>query len=316
MRSLTSLTLLVTVAALSFGCANPTLDSEAEQLRSELADLPGVTSAALDYSEPVTLDSGKLALAVEMSDSATPDEVVTVAETAYRAFSSTHDGEEADLAIRAGASAVTLRSYEPDASVAAVGEAVRTGFAATPEDASVAIELTTQDVAKGDHVAGSYLVALPQGSTFADVPDLLGSLDTGQSDTSLFGWGGAAADGSSLTYEKGLPSEELIDRWRQMQSPEAPLSVRAFEDGALLTEARLTKRFDVDDPAQRRALDSITHPQLLALGDGEWSYALLGPRGSYLADIDRYICAPGSEGAYDDQLEAWVTEQFGPCQAE
>ncbi|WP_127480687.1 hypothetical protein [Nocardioides pantholopis] len=315
MRSLSWLSVLVAVTGLCVGCADPSLDPEADQLRADVAGLPGVTSARLDYTEPVTLDSGKLALSVEMSGTATPDQVVAVTETAYRAFASTHQREEADLAIRAGHAAVALRAFEPDASVGAVSEAVRTGLLAAPDGGSVTIDLTTDDVPEGDHVAGTYLVGLPAGSTFAEVPPLLGSLAAHQPDRQI-GWGGAAADGSALSYDSGLPPAQLIARWERMQRPEAPLAVRAFEDGALLVEARVRRRYDVEDPADRRALDQITRPQLRALGDGEWAYTLLGHRGTYLAEIDRYVCMTSSEGPYDDELEAWVTRRFGPCEAD
>ena len=82
--------IVVAVSGLCVGCADPSLDSEASDLRTEVAGLVGVTSAQLDYSEPVPLDSGKLALKVAMSGTATPDQVVAVTETAYRAFSTTH----------------------------------------------------------------------------------------------------------------------------------------------------------------------------------------------------------------------------------
>ena len=127
MRSISWLPIVVAVAGLCVGCANPSLDSEADELRTELAGLPGVTTAQLDYNEPVPLDSGKLSLKIGMSDTATPDEVVAVTETAYRAFSSTHQGEEADLSIRAGHTTVALRAFEPEASSTAVSTAVRTG---------------------------------------------------------------------------------------------------------------------------------------------------------------------------------------------
>lgn len=315
MRSIRWLSVLVAVACVCVGCANASLESEADDLRTEVAGLPGVTAAQLDYNEPVTLDSGKLALKVEMSDTATPDQVVAVTETAYRAFSTTHQGEEADLSIRAGHTTVALRAFEPEASSTAVSTAVRTGLMATPDAGSVAIDLTTDDVPKGDHVAGTYLVALPDGSTFADVPDLLASLASPEPDDSQIGWGGAAADGSSLSYDTGVPPEPLIRRWERMQGAEVRLTVRAFEDGTLISEGRLARQYDVSSPAGRRALDRITHPQLRNLGDGQWVYTLLGPRGAYLAEIDRFVCVPTSQGPYDNQLEAWATAEFGSCEA-
>ena len=318
MRSIGWLSVVVAVAGLSVGCANESLDSEADELRTDVAGLPGVTSAKLDYSEPVTLDSGKLLLKVEMKDTATTDEVVAVTETAYRAFSTTHQDEEADLSVRAGQTTVAVRSFEPEASPTAVTDAVRTGLMARPDAGSVAIDLTTDGVPKGDHVAGTYLVALPEATTFADVPALLASLAQHQAKNAQIGWGGAAADGSSLSYDSGLPPEQLIGRWERMQRAEVPLAVRAFTDGVVIAEGRVATPYDVGDAAGRRALDKITHPQLRALGEGggEWVYTLLAPGGAYLAEIDRFVCVPSTtEGAYEDELQAWALEEFGPCKA-
>ncbi len=308
----------VVVAGLSVlcvGCAAPSRASDADELRDEVAGLAGVESARLKYSEPVPLDSGKLVVKVTMSGDASDEEIAGVVETAYDAFRTTHHDEEADLAVRAGQTTVAVRSFQPEASVAAVDGAVRAGLAAAPEDGSVAIDLTTQDVSRGDHVAGTYVVALADGSTYSDVPDLLASLSADQPENKLFGWGGAAADGSSLSYDSGFPPAELVGRWERLQAAGLPLAVRAFEDGTLFAEGRLTERYDVNDPADRRALDRITHPQLRALGEGDWMYDLRGPRGGYVASIDRYICVSTSEGPYDDALEAWVLRKLGPCEA-
>lgn len=307
---------LAAVALVCVACANPSLDSEADELRTDITDLPNVASAQLDYNDPVPLSSGSLILEVTMDSDATPDQVVAVAETAYRAFSSTHDGEESELSIDAGATTIALRSFESEASVTAVGTAVRTGLMAAPELGSVAIDITTDDVSAGDHVAGTYLVSLPVGSTSADVPDLLATLAAHQTDNSLIGWGAVASDGASLSYDRGFPPEQLVGRWERLQTFGLPLAVRATENGALFVEGRLRSRIDVNATADRRALDKITHPQLRALGDDEWAYTLVGPGGAYLADIDRFVCVSTSDGPYDDELEAWVTEEFGPCEVE
>lgn len=313
MRPMTWAALIAVVAAVGTGCANASLEREADDLRDEVLALPGVSTAKLDYVEPITLDSGKLVLTVRMDESASPSQITAVAETAYDAFSTTHHDEEADLSVRAGQTTVALRSFEPDASVAAVGAAVSTGLTAAPDGGSVTIDLTTQEVAKGDHVAGTYVVALPEGSTAADVPRFLAGAAAHPDEDSLIGWGAAAADGASLSYDRGLPPEQLVARWERLQAGGLPLAVRAFADGALLTEARLPRPYDVDDPVDRRALDRITHAHLQGLGETDWSYELHGPRGATLVSIDRYVCAPTSEGAYDDELEAWVTARLGPC---
>lgn len=306
---------LAAVLCLLAACADPGLQTEAGELEAEVTGLTGVTSVQLDYAEPIPLDSGKLALRVEMSGSATADEVVAVAETAYDAFSTTHRGEEADLSVRTGRTTVALRSFEPEASSTAVGAAVRTGLAAAaaPGPGSVAIDLTTDGVAGGDHVAGTYLVSLPGGSTYADVPVLLASLAARHPEDLLFGWGGAASDGASLSYDSGFPPALLLDRWRRVQEAGLPLAVRAFADGPLIAEGRLASQPDVDDPAGRRAVDEITHAQLLALGDGTWVYTLRGPGGVHVAEVDRLTCVATSEGRYDRELEAWFTANAGPC---
>ena len=264
-------------------------------------------------AEPITLDSGKVVLTVRMSETAAPDRIAAVAETAYEGFSGTHHGEEADLAIRAGATTVALRSFEPDASVSAVGDAVRAGLAATPDGGSVAIDLTTQDVPKGEHVAGTYVVTLPAGSTSSDVPAFLAGAAAHHDPDGLIGWGATAADGASLSYDRGFPPADVVGRWQRLQASGLPVAVRAFDNGALLAEARLARPYDVSDPADREALDRITHAHLRGLGETNWFYELRGPRGGTLVSIDRYVCAPTSEGPYDDELEAWVTARVGPC---
>lgn len=290
----------VLVALAAAGCADPSLEPEADELRSELHDLPGVASVDLDYTAPITLDSGKVAVTVRMDRDAGTDRVAEVVETAYDAFRGTHHGEEADLALRVGRSSVALRSFEPEAEVAAVGDAVRTGLAAAPAGGSVAIDLTTQRVPRGDHVAGTYVVTLPPGSTGTDVPAFLTELAAEHADDPLIGWGAAAADGSALTYDHGFPPTDLVAHWERIQAAGPPLAVRAVEDGALFATGR---------PAAQRDV----RPQLRALGDGPWTYDLSGPGGRRLASLDRYLCLTTSEGPYDDRLDAWVERELGPC---
>ena len=316
MRALIAPVLLLALAGgAAAGCAGPSREREAEELRERLAALPSVTSVHLKYREPIILDSGKVALRVRMTDEARADQVVAVTTTAYDAFRSTHRSEEADLSIAAGRTTVALRAFEPDASVDAVGEATRTGLDAAPHDGSVAIDLTTQDVDEGDHVAGTYVVGLAEGSTAADVPALLDSLAARHEPDPLIGWGAAAADGSSLAYDIGFPPAALVARWSRAQAAGLPLVVRAFADGVLFAEARLTSSHDPTSRADRRALDRMVRPQLRALGRGEWVYDILDARGDYLVSIDRYSCLSTSEGSYDRDLEAWVVERFGACEA-
>jgi hypothetical protein len=313
MRAIASLVIMASLAVA--GCADPSRESDAVALRGDLAGLPGVTSVRLDYTRPVILDSGKLALEVGMIDNARVDQVAAVIEMAYDSFRSTHHREEADLSIAAGRTTVALRAFEPDASVAAVTTAVLTGLTAAPEDGWVAIDLTTQDVPQSDHVAGTYVVTLPERSTAAEVPALLESLAAEHDENPLIGWGGAAADGSSLTYDAGFPPDELVVRWVRLETAGLPVAMRAFEDGLLFVEGHLTSTYDVTSRSDRRALDQITRPQLRTLGAGEWVYDLIDTDGGYIASIDRVICESTSEGPYDDKLEAWVAEKLGSCRA-
>lgn len=313
MKTFASLIIVASLTLAVGGCADPSRESDADALRDDLADLPGVTSVKLDYTEPVVLDSGKLALEVEMTDTASPEQVAAVIETAYDAFRTTHHGEEADLSLAAGWTTVALRAFEPEASVAAVGAATLTGLTATPKGGWATVDLTTDDVPKGDHVAGTYVITLPERSTAADVPVLLESLAAEHDEDSLIGWGAAAADGSSLTYDAGFPPAELVARWVRMQSPRAPLAVRAVENGAMFVTGGLSSTYDLTERADRRALDRITRSQLRVLGAGEWTYDLVDADGRPVTSIDRYLCQPTSEGPYDDELEAWVLATWGRC---
>ena len=62
-----------------------------------------------------------------------------------------------------------------------------------------------------------------------------------------------------------------------MQGAEVSLAVRTLENSASSAEGRPTRRYDVEGSADRWALKRITHPQIHALGDGEWSYPSAGP---------------------------------------
>lgn len=298
------------------GCADMSKKSQAEELEAELADLPGVASVDLDYTKPVPLDSGKLALKVTMSRDADRDQITEVVQTAYDAFRGTHHGEEADLSVAAGKTTVALRAFEPEATVDAVGQATTTGLDAAPDDGWVAIDLMTQEVDKGDHVSGTYLVGMPDGTTAADVPAELEALAADHDQDPLFGWGAAAADGASLAYDSGFPPQALLTTWSAAQDAELPLAVRAFADGSLFAEGTVPAGLDATTRGGQRDLDRIVHPQLRALGDGQWVYDLYDADGDYLASLDRYICESTSEGRYDDRLEAWVKQTHGPCTSE
>src|SRR3546814_600953 len=156
---------LVSLAALSVpllaACANPSHEDDAEDLRDTLSRLPGVSEVTLDYTEPLTLDSGKLALRVTMTADAEPDAIADVVLTTNDAFADVHHGEEGDLDVLVGDDTIHLRSFEPDAK----GEAVRKATAnAIPVLGSGAVlaDINTQDVSKKPHVFTAYTVEVEE----------------------------------------------------------------------------------------------------------------------------------------------------------
>lgn len=309
-RILGSLTLAVCCAVLGSGC-DPNLTAEADALQSSLRAMPGVRAVTLDYTEPVPLDSGKVLVTARMDKGSSRAELIEVVTTAYDAFRTTHHHEEADLHLRAGRIGVDVRAFRPEASRDAVAHAVERGLAATPPGGSVTIDLTTQDVARGDHVAGTYVVGLGPGSTAADVAAFLRNPPTSAGDD-LIGWGAKADDGSSLTYDRGIPPEALIARWLRLQQHGVPVRVRAFRTGALFLAADAPAHLDADRPRDQRALARLAQRHLRELTGSDWGYDLYGPSGPLVA-IDRYLCPSSSDGPVDDLVERWVTARFGPC---
>lgn len=160
---MTRTALLVGLAALALpllaACAAPSQHNDAEDLRDQLAALPGVSEATLDYTAPVTLDSGKLELRVEMSEDADAEQITAVVATTYDAFADTHHGEEGDLDVRVGGDVIHLRSFEPEAEVTAVEEAAAQAAAVLPSG-SVRADITTQEVSQAPHVFTTFAVAV------------------------------------------------------------------------------------------------------------------------------------------------------------
>lgn len=167
-------------------CAGPNLSSDAGDLRDELSKVAGVTAVTLDYSEPVTLDSGKLLLTVTMRDDADPEEVVDVVTTTYGAFADTHHDEEGDLEIEIGDDQIHLRSFEPDAAVGAVTEAATRVLQVLPEH-RVRVELNTQDVDQAPHVA-TQIVVTTADNTARAVVDELAALKKAHQDLADAAW--------------------------------------------------------------------------------------------------------------------------------
>lgn len=295
------------------GCAERTLATEARALRTDLASLPGVATATLDYTEPVPLDSGKLHVRVAMTRTAGVDEVLRVTETAYDAFRGTHHDEEADLTVTFPDGTVHVRAFQPQASLAAVSAALVNGLSAVEDDRSVDVDLMTQDVKAGDHVRATYVVTLPSGSDADDVLPALDELRTLHDDSRLVGWGVAAADGSALAYDRGFPTAELRSTFARMQDPALPPYVRGTGGGWVFVDTRVHAGADLRDAAVRRSLDRVAHRQLRALGAAPvWAYEVhQGKR--MVVSIDKGICVANSESVWDRELEAWSQRVGGGC---
>lgn len=160
----TRLLALLSGAALPLlaACADPSHATEAGDLRDRLAALPDVASARLDYTEPVTLDSGKLQLTVRMRPGAEASTVAAVVTRTYDAFAGIHHGEEGDLDITWGDDVVHLRSFEPDASTDDVTAAIERAVPVL-EAERVRVDIETQDVAAAPHVRTRFTVTTAAG---------------------------------------------------------------------------------------------------------------------------------------------------------
>lgn len=206
---------LTTCAALPLlaGCADTSHASEADDLRERLAALPDVASATLDYTAPVTLDSGKLDLAVAMAGT-DPEAVLAVVTTTYDAFAGTHHGEEGDLEVTWGTDALHLRSFEPDAKPADVRAAVEDALRVLDHESGRA-DVTTQDVEAAPHVR-TRLTVTTRGTGAEDLVAALPGLDRRYGSLTNADWT-VEAGGWSLTSSGGLPQQDqlaLFDRLR------------------------------------------------------------------------------------------------------
>ena len=216
--------LVVAATCLLSACADPSLQGDAEQLRDDVRALPGVASVELDYTAPVTLDSGKLRLAVRLERTATPDEVADVGSTVYEAFSTTHRGEEADADVALGRSSIHLRSFEPEAETAAVAREWRLGAELAVEN-EVDLDVMTQDVSTGDHVRTQVDVALGEETDAADVTTTLAALERAHcGDGAQRGWGVRAADGSGVERDDEFPTEATVGSWQELRTAAADAS--------------------------------------------------------------------------------------------
>lgn len=185
----------VTIAALFLfllsACAESNLRGDAEDLRDRLGELPGVSKVSLNYTDPITLDSGKLELRVQMRQDADVDQITTVITTTYASFADTHQREEGDLDVAVGDSRLHLRSFEPDAEVNDVEQAAARAVAVL-SSGSVRADINTQDVTRAPHVFTQFTVSVQEPGRdsvlkklaalereHADIPDASWSVQSG-----------------------------------------------------------------------------------------------------------------------------------------
>lgn len=249
-------------------CANPSRSSEADDLRDRLAALPGVVSADLDYAEPVTLDSGKLQLRVEMATGASAEEVREVVATTYAAFEDVHHGEEGDLDVTLGDDLVHLRSFEPDADTADVADAAERAVAVLAIGI-VRADINTQDVAAAPHVHTQYDVTVPEPG----VESMLTTLDELEAEHAGIpdaGWTVRSGDdeGWALSAQDGFPDQGQRDRLDQFREglPEGSTIWLGEDDNT-------TVRLPADTPPAVAAAVASRHLALIG-GPGKAFYDL------------------------------------------
>ncbi len=205
------------LTALLTGCAGPSHADDAKELAQSLRKAAGVERVTVRYTEPITLDSGKVALVVAMAPDATADQVVEVVESTYTAFRTTHHDEEADLEIRTGDDVLTLRAFEPEATSESVVTAARVPLAITDHGA-VRSDLMTQDVSSAPHVSTATTVTLDAGTTAADVMPEFDRLAAQFPADPLMRWTVRSADGAGLGTDPGYPTDSQIALWKQLRA--------------------------------------------------------------------------------------------------
>lgn len=313
----TFLTLLGLALGLSItACANPSHADDADDLAETLRGLADVRRVTLRYSEPITLDSGKISLAVTMSDGADPDRITAVVDTAYEAFRSTHHDEEADLEVAADDDVLALRSFQPSATTQAVVAAARAPltFAA---DTAVDATVMTQDVDAAPHVSTTTTLTLPDGTTASDVLAQFGRIETAFDPDPLRHWAVRAADTSGLGTDSPYPTAATLDLWRQLRAESRGLgrgaAVFLQDDPDRKTPLRFVEveLGDVDpygDAATVAPIVAAAQRQIDLIrldGDG-WSYTLTKD-GEQISLIDPNLCDPArtlndTENPVDDAL--------------
>lgn len=235
--------LVALTTPLLVGCAGADHSAEAGQLRTDLAALPGVADVDLDYTEPIVLDSAKVKIRVEMEEGAASGDLTQVVARAFEAFSSTHDGEEGDLDVVIGDDVVHLRSFQPDADVGAVGDAVDRALTVLPVG-PVRVDVNTQDVDRWPHVESTFTVTLPTSSAAsgaesgsdsaaARVLETLTALERDHGDVEMAHWrvetAGPRAWGLGST--EGFPGTEAHALFADLGDTAAPgAGVKVIDD--------------------------------------------------------------------------------------
>lgn len=164
-----TLAAVVLVAVGLTGCTAASHSEEADQLRDDLAALPGVRAVAVGYTEPQLFDSADVDLQVRMDRGATPEEVAEVFATSYDALADVHAGEEGNLTVRYGDDELKLRTFESEAEAPDVAAAARAAAVVAQQQPAVLVEVMTQDVKKEPYVESSVWVDLPGGTRPAEV---------------------------------------------------------------------------------------------------------------------------------------------------
>lgn len=285
--------------ALTTACASPSHAADAAGLRQDLRDLPGVTKVDLDYTEPVTLDSGKLELRVRMSASARPAAAVRVVTTAYRAFSTTHRGEEADLHVSLGDDTLHLRSFEPKAEVGPVGRAAGEAVSVL-SDGPARADITTQDVKRSPHVLTSYTVTAPAPGGDS-VLTTLERLRHKHSDVPAAGWRVQGRGDSSweLGATHGFPDADEVDLFQQLR--------RGLPAGSAVQLINELVTIQVPSTVDAATVSRLTERHLALLGGARMaSYDMTSDKGVY-AMVSVGDCTFG-----DDEVGARLRKDLGP----
>ncbi|MBD8871036.1 hypothetical protein [Nocardioides donggukensis] len=297
----------VAAAAALTGCAPPSLHTEARTLLEAVRSSAGVETATLDYAEPMTLDSGKLDIRVEMSPRAGTAEVAEVVATVYDAYATTHVHEEGDLSVRWGDDRVHLRTFEPVADRAAVRTQTTAALRAA-DRGRLEVGVLADDVPADPGVRTAVVLRLPPGSTGAAVLPTFAELEATADDLADLGWTVRAADGSGLAAEEVSPSPRTLRRWRQLGSVEVPGAEYAVDyvahrdrKGRVYPRVRVTVRgteapLSLEDPTDHRRLMRLARAQVehLQSYSAGVSYALI-LEGRRVASVDD-VLAPSGRG--------------------